>query len=80
VSVDGRDIYHSAPRTSEVTGLASAVVVTNASADPLVLVKIPAINLMWPNKVELTKGFYLGVSLSTNDHVKVRQATNFWYD
>ena len=80
ITVDGLEVYKARPKTSEVTGLAKMVSVTNASAHPVVRFSIPSSSLIWSNRMDLASGSALGFKLTTNGQIRALQSTNFFYD
>lgn len=80
VSVDNREAYSGTPKTTWGTGLAAVVCVTNASACPVVVFRIPDSNVAWSNRVDLLSGSALGISVGVNGALRVLQSTNFFYD
>jgi hypothetical protein len=80
ITVDGREVYRGKPKTFDQLGLAQVVPVTNSSARPVLIFRIPDRNLTWSNKVDLASGTALGISMTTNGAVQFLQSTNFGYD
>jgi hypothetical protein len=81
ITIDGREVYRGTPKTDERLGLAETVSVISASTRPVVVLTVSAEGIRWSQRIDLSAGHCLGVSLSPGGQVRIVQQTNgFGYD
>ena len=81
VTIDGREVYRGTPKTKPLLGFAAAVPAASTSSHPIVTLTIPTEGIRWSLEIDLRAGKALGLSLTTNNQVRVRQQTaSFGYD
>lgn len=81
ITIDGREVYRGTPKTNELTGFAAQVQATPASTRPVVGLSVPAEGIGWSQKIDLSAGQFLGISLDPRQQVCTRQVTTgFGYD
>jgi len=80
IEVDGKEIYKGTPKTSSVLGLAEQITVKATSRNPVVTFTMPSKLIKWSQKIDLSAGTALGISLQPNGAIKIRQAKSFAYD
>ena len=79
VTIDGREVYRGKPKTKPLMGFAAAVPAASTSSHPVVTLTIEGIR--WSQEIDLSAGKALGIFLTTNNQVRVRQQTaSFGYD
>ena len=80
ITVDGREVYRGTPKTGAVLGFAGGVAVTATSGQPVVTFSMPGTQASWTQRVDLTKGAALGITVTKSGAVEVRQAARFGYE
>ena len=80
ITVDGREVYRGTPKTRAVLGFAEGVAVTATSGHPVVTFSMPGTRTSWTQKVDVSAGAALGITLTKSGVVEVRQAAGFGYD
>jgi hypothetical protein len=80
ITVDGREVYRGTPKTKAVLGFAEGISVTATSAHPVVTFTMPGKGIAWSQKIDLSAGAALGISVTKDAQVQFRQATGFGYD
>ncbi len=80
ITIDEREVYRGVPETSPVLGFAECVSVAAASARPRVTFALPGKQISWSQQIDLSAGAALGISVTEDGAVKIRQAPAFAYD
>jgi hypothetical protein len=80
ITVKGREVYRDKPKSDIITGGACAVLVSNVSEHPIVTFTMPHKGIYWSNQVELIDGDSIGFSGRGDNHIIVRQASEFSYE
>jgi hypothetical protein len=80
ITVDGREVYRGTPETNPVLGFAAGVSAVAASPRPVVTLTIASKRISWSQRIDLSAGAAVGITLTTGGLVEVRQAPAFGYD
>jgi len=80
ITIDGAPVYRGKPTTRAVLGLAEIISITATSIHPVVTFAIPSKRISWSKQIDLNVGVTLGISVSKDGKLEVRQAAGFGYD
>jgi hypothetical protein len=80
VTVDGREVYRSTPKTSRVLGVAARVSVGAVSSHPVVTFTMASKRISWSQQIDLSAGAAVGIAVTKSGLVRFLQAPDFWYD
>jgi hypothetical protein len=80
ITVEGREVFRGTPKTNPLLGFAAGVSASSTSTHPVLTFTIPSKRISWSQQIDLSARPAVGITVTKNGLVEVRQASGFGYD